>query len=119
MVKAKLFRNNKSQAVRLPKDVAFPESVTEVEITRVGDRCVISPVGKSFDLFFDGPGMPPDFMIDRDQPADQARPILEQWVKADPASPEAEVKHTPKPANTPHKNRTKPGSAEGPAKNRM
>jgi antitoxin VapB len=38
---AKIFLNNKSQAVRLPKDFQF--KVSEVFIRRVGDDVVISP----------------------------------------------------------------------------
>lgn len=73
MTRAKVFRNNKSQAVRLPKPVALPDSVKEVEVTVVGDSRLISPVGKSWDRFFDGRGMSPDFMVSRDQPPDQER----------------------------------------------
>jgi len=42
-VTTKLFRNNTSQAVRLPKAVAFPEGVDEVEIRAVGASRVITP----------------------------------------------------------------------------
>ena len=38
MTRTKLFRSNRSQAVRLPKDVAFPEGVEEVTILRDGKR---------------------------------------------------------------------------------
>ena len=37
-VQTKLFKSNRSQAVRLSKDVAFPESVKEVEITAIGSK---------------------------------------------------------------------------------
>ncbi|MBV8473788.1 MAG: AbrB/MazE/SpoVT family DNA-binding domain-containing protein [Hyphomicrobiales bacterium] len=30
MARTKIFRSNRSQAVRLPRDVAFPEGVEEV-----------------------------------------------------------------------------------------
>jgi len=43
-----LFRSNKTQAVRLPKAVAFPEGVTEVEIVVVGESRIVSPAGKRF-----------------------------------------------------------------------
>jgi len=33
--------------VRLPKDVAFPDDVREVEITKFGNSCVKSLVGHS------------------------------------------------------------------------
>ena len=43
MARTKLFRSNRSQAVRLPKEVAFPESVKDVTILREGARRVIVP----------------------------------------------------------------------------
>ena len=39
---AKLFRNNKSQAVRIPADFAFPGD--RVMIHRDGDRLIIEPL---------------------------------------------------------------------------
>ena len=50
--KTKLFKSNQTQAVRLPKDVAFPDDVKEVEIIKVGNSRVISPVGHRWDAFF-------------------------------------------------------------------
>ncbi len=38
---AKIFMNNRSQAVRLPKDFQF--STSEVFIRRVGDEVILSP----------------------------------------------------------------------------
>lgn len=63
-----VFKSNRTQAVRLPKDVAFPEDVTEVEIVKVGSSRVISPVGKRWDSFFARPDRPTDdFLAERDQ----------------------------------------------------
>ncbi|MFN3389128.1 MAG: type II toxin-antitoxin system VapB family antitoxin [Allosphingosinicella sp.] len=70
MVRTRLFRSNRSQAVRLPKEVAFPESVSEVRILREGNRRVIVPADGVWDDFFDSPGI--DFP-DRDQPPPQQR----------------------------------------------
>lgn len=68
MTKTKLFKTNRSQAVRLPKAVAFPEHVQEVEILKIGDSRVITPVGKRWDDFFlHGPWLTDDFSVDRDQ----------------------------------------------------
>jgi antitoxin VapB len=72
-VRTKMFKSNKTQAVRLPKAVAFDESVTEVEIVVVGNSRIISPVGESWDQWFDGPGISDDFMNDREQAEDQER----------------------------------------------
>jgi len=72
-VQTKLFRSNRSQAVRLPKAVAFPESVKDVEITAIGSKRVIAPVGESWDDWFDAPGVSEDFMSERHQPEDKIR----------------------------------------------
>jgi antitoxin VapB len=65
----KLFTTNRSQAVRLPKELAFPPEVTEVEIVKQGAGVLIVPKGKSWDDFFkNGPFMDEDFMAERIQP---------------------------------------------------
>ena len=56
-VRTKVFMSNRSQAVRLPKDVAFPPGVTEVVILREGNRRVIVPANGLWDDFFDAPGI--------------------------------------------------------------
>jgi antitoxin VapB len=66
--KTVLFKSNQTQAVRLPKDVAFPDGVREVEIIKVGNSRVISPVGQSWDSFFNDPDkISDDFLVERDQ----------------------------------------------------
>jgi antitoxin VapB len=75
-VNTKMFKSNKTQAVRLPKAVAFDKSVTEVEIVVVGNTRIISPAGDSWDQWFDGPGISEDFMCDREQPKNQEREAL-------------------------------------------
>lgn len=59
--------------MRLPKAVAFDESVTEVEIVAVGQARIITPAGQSWDAWFDGPSVTDDFMPEREQPPDQQR----------------------------------------------
>lgn len=74
MTMTKVFLNNRTQAVRLPKDVAFPDGTTEVEILRAGDARIIVPKGLRWDFFFDhGLEVTVDFMTERDQPAPQER----------------------------------------------
>jgi antitoxin VapB len=75
-VKTKIFKNNRSQAIRLPKEVAFPESVKDVEITAIGDKRVITPASQSWDEWFSEPGVSTDFMTVRIQPEDQRRETL-------------------------------------------
>lgn len=72
----KLFKTNKTQAVRLPKDVALPESVKEVAIIRQGNTRLIVPVEHSWDAWFDGSGVTTDFMSQRNQPVSQERENL-------------------------------------------
>lgn len=43
MVRITLFKSTRSQAVRLPKEVAFPEAVREVTVLRDGKRRVVVP----------------------------------------------------------------------------
>lgn len=74
--KTRLFRSNRSQAVRLPKEVAYSESVKDVEIIAIGNKRIISPAGQSWDEWFDGPGVSSDFMQSRQQPEDQQRETL-------------------------------------------
>ena len=69
----KVFKSNRSQAVRLPKDVALPEYITKVDIVAIGNKRIITPTGSSWDDWFDGPQVSEDFMMQRDQPADQER----------------------------------------------
>ncbi|MBM3581365.1 MAG: antitoxin [Alphaproteobacteria bacterium] len=71
-----VFTTNKSQAVRLPKAVALPNSVKRVEIVKVGQARLIVPAGMSWDTFFDGAKVSDDFMTSRAQPAAQAREDL-------------------------------------------
>ncbi len=76
IVQTKIFKSNRSQAVRLPKNVAFPESVKEVEITAIGNKRIIAPVDQSWDEWFDAPGVSSDFMTNRCQPEDHIRETL-------------------------------------------
>jgi antitoxin VapB len=69
MSSSKIFYNNTTQAVRLSKDVAFPEGVSEVEIFIQGETRVIAPKGQSLLAWMQtGPHFSDDFMVDRDQP---------------------------------------------------
>lgn len=75
-IQTTVFLSNRTQAVRLPKAVALPASVKEVDVVAIGDTRIISPAGTSWDSWFDGPGVSKDFMIEREQPTDQQREAL-------------------------------------------
>ncbi len=77
MARSTIFKTNRSQAVRLPKDVAFPEGVHEVEIVKVGSSRIVTPVGKRWDDFFArGPRASDDFLSARQQPVAEEREPL-------------------------------------------
>ena len=66
MARSTVFTSNRSQAVRLPKPIAFPADVHQVEIVAIGSSRVITPVGRRWDdLFRDGPRASDDFMRER------------------------------------------------------
>lgn len=74
MTRSTIFNSNRSQAVRLPKAVAFPEGVHQVDILKIGRSRVIVPHGKRWDdLFQHGPRASDDFMAERVQPAAETR----------------------------------------------
>ncbi|MCK6453007.1 MAG: antitoxin [Alphaproteobacteria bacterium] len=77
MTSSTVFTSNRTQAVRLPKAVAFPEGVHQVDILRIGSARVIVPKGKRWDDFFlNGPHVSEDFMVEREQPAAEEREPL-------------------------------------------
>ena len=77
MARSTVFVSNRSQAVRLPKAVAFPEGVHQVEVIRLGNSRLITPVGRRWDEFFvNGPLVSDDFMTERDQPSAEEREPL-------------------------------------------
>lgn len=77
MTRSTLFKNNKTQAVRLPKAVAFPDDVHEVEIVKRGQIRIISPIGRRWDEFFlHVPNASQDFMSNCMQPAAEERELL-------------------------------------------
>ncbi|WP_338564369.1 type II toxin-antitoxin system VapB family antitoxin [Erwinia sp. E_sp_B04_7] len=67
------FLSNRSQAVRLPKSVAMPEGVKHVEVVAVGRTRIITPVGESWDAWFNGESVTDDFMSAREEPEIQER----------------------------------------------
>ena len=73
MERVKVFKNNKSQAVRLPKPVSLPDTVKEVDIIRLGRSRLITPAGEAWDSWFEGEGVTDDFMNERDQTGSQER----------------------------------------------
>ena len=73
---AKLFRNGRSQAVRLPAKFRF-EGADEVFVSKVGDKVVLSAKPSSWDDFFDAkPESARGFLARRnDRPPQKRRPF--------------------------------------------
>ncbi|MCJ2068167.1 antitoxin [Methylobacterium sp. J-030] len=77
MTSSTVFTSNRSQAVRLPKAVAFSPDVHHVDILKIGRTRVIVPTGQRWeDLFQEGPRLSEDFLTHREQPpAEQREPF--------------------------------------------
>ena len=66
MSSSTVFTNNRSQAVRLPADMRFPDSVKKVEVRIVGLERIIAPSESTWDSFFlGGRTVSDDFMTER------------------------------------------------------
>ncbi|MBU2751113.1 MULTISPECIES: type II toxin-antitoxin system VapB family antitoxin [Acidithiobacillus] len=73
MEQATVFQINRSQAVRLPKSIAFPSDVKRVDVVALGRVRILVPAGESWESWFNGEGVSADFMESREQPDDQHR----------------------------------------------
>lgn len=73
VARSSLFKSNRSQAVRLPKDIAFPDGVKQVVVWREGNARMIAPADALWDDFFADPGVE---LGERDQPEAQEREAL-------------------------------------------
>ncbi len=77
MTLSTVFINNRTQAVRLPVEMRFPDSVKKVEVRIVGQERIIAPAHAAWDSFFLNAAQPTeDFMATR---ADQSQPERESF----------------------------------------
>lgn len=67
-----IFRNNRNQAIRLPKDLEF-DGVTELTIERQGDTILLRPVRPSWTSLLDEPRADADFLRDRPELIEEGR----------------------------------------------
>ena len=66
MAISSVFNNNRTQAVRLPVEMRFPDSVKKVEVRVAGQERIIAPAESSWDSFFLGVmTVTDDFMAER------------------------------------------------------
>jgi len=78
VTRSTIVTSNRSQAVRLPKAVAFPAGVHQVDILMIGRSRVIVPKGRRWDdLFVSGPRVTDDFRVEREQPPLEEREAFE------------------------------------------
>lgn len=82
MEKTTLFKSNRSQAVRLPKAVALPDDVKQIEIVALGRTRIMTPAGEAWDSWFDGESVSPDFMAAREQPGSKTGKIFNAKIYA-------------------------------------
>jgi antitoxin VapB len=73
MVQTRVFKSNKSQAVRLPKAVEMPDGIKDVDVVAIGNTRIITPTGYCWDEWFDKSEVSSDFMESRSQPESQER----------------------------------------------
>ncbi|HEY6898357.1 MAG TPA: type II toxin-antitoxin system VapB family antitoxin [Rhodocyclaceae bacterium] len=61
-----VFTNNRTQAVRLPAETRFPDTVKKVDVRIVGQERIIAPAEAVWDSFFLGQNQATDdFMAER------------------------------------------------------
>lgn len=76
MAASTVFTNNRTQAVRLPAELRFPDSVKRVEVRAIGQERIIAPAEHAWDSFFlSATDVSDDFMTERsaqDQPEREA-----------------------------------------------
>lgn len=77
MRKVSIFRNNRNQAVRLPKDFEFP-GVTELTIEKRGDALLLRPVRPSWTSFADEARADDDFLRERPDLIEEGRFSLDE-----------------------------------------
>lgn len=72
-----IFRNNRNQAIRLPKDFEF-QGVTELTIERQGDTILLRPVRPDWLSFGEEELSDPDFLTRRPDLIEEGRFSLDE-----------------------------------------
>ncbi len=63
-----LFRSNRSQAVRIPKDMEFPDDLKKVVVRKVGKTITLTPKDALWEDFFAKLPIDDDFVAPDDLP---------------------------------------------------
>ena len=70
-----VFKNNRTQAVRLPLETRFPDGVKKVTVRVVGQDRILTPFENTWDSFFESKDrVSDDFLVER---ASQKQPERE------------------------------------------
>lgn len=67
-----IFRNNRNQAIRLPRDLEF-QGVTELTIERQGDTILLRPVRPDWLSLMNEPSADADFLLERSDLIEEGR----------------------------------------------
>ncbi len=79
MADSTVFTNNRTQAVRLPAETRFPESVKKVAVRVVGVERIVAPIDATWDSFFQAVPLPTDdFMAERASQQQAEREALDE-----------------------------------------
>jgi antitoxin VapB len=74
MTTSTVFTNNRTQAVRLPAELRFPDDVKQVNVRAIGNERIITPLAETWDSFFQhAPAVSADFMETRASQEQAAR----------------------------------------------
>ena len=66
MAHGSIFVNNRSQAVRLPAEMRFPNNIKKVNVRAIGKDRIISPAENTWDSFFmSDQSVSDDFLTER------------------------------------------------------
>lgn len=66
MTTSTVFTNNRTQAVRLPAELRFPDDIKQVNVRAIGNERIIAPITETWDSFFKSvPAVSQDFMETR------------------------------------------------------
>ena len=78
MATGSVFKNNRTQAVRLPAETRFPPGIDRVNVRVVGPDRVLSPIDRTWDTFFLEGAAAPEVLLQRgEQGASQEREPLQ------------------------------------------
>lgn len=77
MQEAAIFMTNKTQAVRLPANVRFADSVKKVMVRVIGNERILTPIDQTWDSFFFSDNyVSDDFMAERGESIQSERESL-------------------------------------------